>query len=111
MTALLFHECFDFKSPDYKSSSEYQFYRLYFVYDVKPDFRFKARLVCNESRVDPKGLSTRATVVKGISVRLMDVITNSQGLSVLCGDVGNASIQAMTNEKVYTRCGAEFGDR
>ena len=111
VAALLFHKCFDFKSPDYKPSSEYQFCRLHFVYDVKPDLRFKARLVCDGSRVDPKGLDTRATVVKGISVRLLDVIADSQSLSVLCGDVGNAFIQAMTKEKIYTRCGAEFGDR
>ena len=99
MAALLFHECFDFKSPDYKPSGEYQFCRLHFVYDVKPDLRFKAWLVCDGSRVDPKGLSTKATVVKGISVRLMNVIADSQGLSVLCGDAGNAFIQAMTNKK------------
>ena len=103
VVALLFHECFDFKSPDYKPLSEYQFCRLHFVYDVKPDLRFKARLVCDGSRVDPKGLATRATVVKGISVRLLDVIADSQSLKVLCGDVGNAFIQAMTNEKkLYT---------
>ena len=32
-------------------------------------------------------------------------------LQVLCGDIGNASIQATTNDKVFTKCGPEFGDR
>ena len=32
-------------------------------------------------------------------------------LEVLCCDIGNAFIQAFTNEKIYTRVGSEFGDR
>ena len=56
-------------------------------------------------------LSTRATVVKSISVRLLDLIADANGLQVLCGDIGNAFIQAMTKEKIYTRVGPEFGNR
>ena len=56
-------------------------------------------------------VSTRATVVKGISVHLLDLIAESQGLEFLCGDIGNAFIQAFTKEKVFTWCGPEFGDR
>ena len=111
IAALIHHQCFDFKSPDYKPSGEYQYCRLHFVYDIKSDLRYKARLVCDGSRIDPRGLSTRATVVKGISVRLLDLVADSQNLSVLCGDIGNAFIQATTNEKVFTKCGPEFGDR
>ena len=80
MAALLFHKCFEFKSGHYKPSGEYQFCRLHFVYDVKPDLRFKARLVCDGSRVDPRDLSTRATVVKGISAHLLDIIADAQNL-------------------------------
>jgi hypothetical protein len=46
------------------------------VYDIKLDMTYNARLVCNGSRVDPHGLLTRATVVKGISVRLLDLIAD-----------------------------------
>ena len=46
----------------------------------------------------------RATVVKGVSVRLLDLIADSQNLSVLAGDIGNAFIQANTKEKIYTKC-------
>ena len=80
------------------------------MYDIKPDLTYKARLVCDGSRVDPRGLSTRATVVKGISVRLLDLIADSQNLQVLCGDIGNAFIQANTKEKIYTRCDPEFDE-
>lgn len=108
--ALIQHQCFDFKPPGFKPPSDFQYCRLHFVYEVKSDLRHKARLVCNGSQVDPRGLSTRATVVKTVSVRLLDLIASSQGLQVLTGDIGNAFIQAHTKEKIYTRCGSEFGE-
>ena len=109
VSALIQHQCFDFKPPGFKPPSDFQYCRLHFVYDVKNDLRYKARLVCNGSQVDPRGLSTRATVVKTVSVRLLDVIAAAQNLEVLTGDIGNAFIQAHTKEKIYTRCGSEFG--
>ena len=96
VSALVFHKYFDFKSPNFKPSKEYQFCRLHLVYDIKPDITYKARLVCDGSRVDPRGLSTRTTVVKCVSVRLLDLIADSQNSSVLCGDIGNAFIHANT---------------
>ena len=98
VAALVMHDCFDFKSPDFKPSGEFQYCRLHFMYEIKFDLCHKARLVCDGSRVDPHGLSTRATVVKGISVRLLDLIAEAQDLQVICGDIGNAFIQGNTNE-------------
>ena len=69
-SARIHHECFDFKYPDYKPSGDYQYCRLHFVYDIKPDLKYKSRLVCDGSKVEPLGLSTGATVMKGISVYL-----------------------------------------
>ena len=86
IAALINHKCFGFKSPDLKPSREYQYVRLYLVYDVKPDLAPKACLACDGSQVDTRGLSTRETVVKGISVRLLDIIADSQNLKVLTGD-------------------------
>ena len=81
------------------------------VYDVKSDGRFKARLVAGGHKVDSSHLDKRATVVKGVSVRLLDVITHHFGYKQLVGDIGNAFINAHTKEKVWARCGPEFGDR
>ena len=81
------------------------------VYDVEPDLTHKARLFCNGSRVDPKDLSTQSTVFKGVYVCLLDIITDFQNLEVMTGDICNAFIQAHTKEKIYTKCGPEFGDR
>ena len=66
--------------------------------------------MCDSSCVDPYGLSTRATVVKGVSVRLLDLITDSKDLRVMCGDNGNTFTQANSKEYIYTRCGLEFGN-
>jgi hypothetical protein len=110
LAALIDHGCFEFKSKDYKPSSEYQFAPLRLVFELKQDLRRKARLVIQGFKVDPRDLSTRSTVVKGISVRLLDVIAHRDNLSILTGDIGNAFIQAPTQEKVYTICGKEWGD-
>ena len=77
MGALGFHQCFDFKPPNYKPSKEYQFFRLHQMYDINVDFTYKARLVCDGSQVDPKGLYTCAIMVKGVSVCLLDLIADS----------------------------------
>ena len=77
VSSLIHHECFNFKSSDYKPSDDYQYCRLHLVYDINLDLNYKSRLACDGSKVDPRGLSTRATVVKEISVRLLDLITDS----------------------------------
>ena len=56
VAALIMHKCFDFKTPDYKPPTDYKFCRLHLVYDIKNDLTYKARLVCNGSQVDPRGL-------------------------------------------------------
>ena len=89
---------------------KFQYPRLHFVYEVKTDLHQKARLVCDSLQVDPKGLSTRATIVKGISVCLLDIIADSQDLQVMCGDIDNTFMKANTKEKVCTCIGKEFGE-
>ena len=110
VAALLHLQCFDIQSPDFKPDNKYQYVHMHWVYVVKSDLTYKARLVCDGSRVDPKGLNTRATVVKTISVRLLDIIADAWNKEVLTGDIGNAFIQSDTNEKIYTRFGTEFGE-
>ena len=81
------------------------------VYEIKQDLRQKACLVVQGCKVDPRGLSTRATVVKGVSVRLLNIISHTDNLTMLAGNIGNVFIQARTKEKCYTVCGGEFGDK
>ena len=74
------------------SANGYQYCRLNLIYDIKPDLTYKARLVCDGSQVDPRMLSTRATMVNNISVRFLDVIADAQQLEVIVDDIGNALI-------------------
>ena len=82
------------------------------IFEVKQDGRRKGRLVAGGHLVDPKGgINSRSTVVKGISVRLLDLIAHRDNLPILCGDIGNAFITADCLEKIYSWAGPEFGDR
>jgi hypothetical protein len=64
------------------------------IFEVNQDGRRKARLVAGGHMVDPMGINSRSTVVKGISVRLLDLIAHGDNLPILCGDIGNAFITA-----------------
>ena len=97
--------CFDFCPPDSKPGPDNQFVNLTMIYEVKQDGCRKAHLVVGGHLVDPCGIGTCSTVVKGVSVRLLDVIAHHDNLKVLCGDVGNAFVTAPCLEKVYTRAG------
>ena len=109
--SLLALDCFEFHAPEYKPSSEYQWTKLSMIFEVKQDGRRKARLVAGGHMVDPMGINSRSTVVKGISVRLLDLIAHRDNLPILCGDIGNAFITANCLEKIYSRAGPEFEDR
>ncbi len=71
VASLLALDCFEFHAPDHKPSSEYQWTKLSMIFEVKQDGRRKARLVAGGHMVDPMGINSRSTVVKGISVRLL----------------------------------------
>lgn len=109
--SLLELECFTFYSPSYKPGPEYQFAPLRMIFEVKQDGRKKARLTIGGHVVDAQGISTRSTVVKTISVRLIDLICHRDGLTLKHGDVGNAFITANCMEKIYSRATPEFGER
>lgn len=110
--SLLKLQCFEFRAPtNGKPSPDYQFTKLTMIFDVKQDGRRKARLVAGGHLIDPMGINSRSTVVKGISVRLLDLIAHRDGLSILCGDIGNAFVTAPCMEKVYSIAGPEFEER
>ena len=111
IASLLTLGCFDFRSPDDDPGKEFQYVKLTMIYEVKQDGRRKARLVAGGHLVDPRGVNTRSTVVKGVSVRLLDLIAHRDKLKIVCGDVGNAFVTAPCLEKVYSRAGPEFGEQ
>ena len=97
--------------PNYKPTYNYQYALLNLIFEVKPYFTHKARLVITGNVVDPRGLATCAMVVKGVLVRLPSLIAHRDELAELYGDTEDAFIQADMKDKIYNRCGPEFGSR
>jgi len=44
-------------------------------------------------------------------LRLLQKIALNKGIDIVTTDIGNAFIQAFTNEKIYSRCDDEFGEK
>ena len=80
--------------PGFKPTLDCQYNPLNLVFDMK----HKACLVEMGNVVDPRGLVTRATVVKGIAMRLLSPIAHRDKFTELCRGIGNAFIQADTKE-------------
>ena len=47
--------------------------------------------------------------MKGVSVKLLQVITHRTKLEILCGDISNAYVNAYTDKKMCVYAGPEFG--
>jgi len=86
----------------------FQFAPLRMIFDVKVDLRRKARLVIGGHVVDSSGHEVYASTMKSVSARVLMTIATANNLDVMVGDIGNAYLHATTEEKVYTRAGAEF---
>eukprot|EP00957_Ditylum_brightwellii_P181572 13830723-Ditylum_brightwellii.AAC.1 len=102
-------ECFEFRDPGDIPTGGYQRTTLHMVFDCKQDLRRKARLVAGGHLVALLDNDVYSSTVKGISVKLFHVILHSAKLDALCGDIGNAYVNAHTSEKVYAIAGMEFG--
>ena len=80
------------------------------VHDVKFDGRIKSRLVAGghrSPRVDPE--DCHASVVSMEAVRMGFLMAKLNNLQVCAGDIGNAHLNAKTNEKLCIIAGPEFG--
>ena len=114
MNALELMGCFEYHSPNHNFSKAegWQFAPLQMIFDVKSeDHRKKARLVCGGHVVDSSNVEKYSSVTDGISIKLLFLIAAQKGLSIATGDVSNAFINAPCREKIWSRCGPEFGPR
>ena len=112
MSALNSAKCFLYYPPDYKFGSEFQYAPLRMIFDVKKeDLRRKARLVAGGHVINSTMFESYSSVVQTKSLRLLLTIAINQNLGIITADIGNAFIQAETKEKIWTRCGPEFGER
>ena len=102
-------ECFEFHPKDYSPDKEYQKTTIMMIMNVKQDLRHKCRLVAGGHLIDALDHGIYSTTVKSIRVKILQVIAHKAKLEILCGDIGNAYVNAYTNEKVYAIYGNEFG--
>ena len=87
----------------------HEFVGTHLVFDVKMDGTAKARLVADGHKTrDPEG-STYAGVVSRESVRIAFLYAALNGLNVCAADIQNAYLTGPTTQKLWTKCGPEFG--
>ena len=87
------------------------FIKCHLVFDVKQgSLQRKARFVADGSRTDVSNVPTYASVVSRESVRIAFTLAALNGLDILAADCEGAYLNAPSGEKLYTICGAEFGE-
>ena len=89
----------------------FQLIKVHLVFAVKHDGRHKARLVSRGDLTDIPLDSVYAGVVSLRGLRMCLFIAELNGMTAYATDIGNAYLEATTNEKVCIKAGSEFGDR
>ena len=86
----------------------FQKIRVHFVYAVKHDGRFKARLVADGHLTKEPVESIYSGVVSFRSRRMVVFLSQLNNLEIWGADVGNAYLEAYTDEKLCIIAGPEF---
>ena len=86
----------------------FQKIRVHFVYAVKHDGRFKARLVADGHLTKEPVESIYSGVVSLRSLRMVVFLSQLNDLEIWGADVGNAYLEAYTEEKLCIIAGPEF---
>ena len=87
----------------------YKYIRVHFVYDCKHDLRRKARMVA-DGHLTPPNDDSYSSVVSLRSLRICILLGELNGLDIGVGDIGNAYLEANTDEFVCIIAGPEFGE-
>jgi hypothetical protein len=87
----------------------YNCIRTHLVFCVKHSGKFKARTVADGHLTDTSLESVYSGVVSLHSLRPVLFLSELNGMSAWLTDVGNASLEAVTREKVAMIAGPEFG--
>ena len=101
--------CMDMLAEGAQPPPGFQFIHTHIVFDIKMDFTRKVRFVANSSTTEVEAERTYASVVSRDSVRIALLYAALNDLDILSGDVAAAYLNAPAGEKVYFRCGPEFG--
>ena len=82
----------------------------FFIYAVKHDGRHKSRLVAGGHMTEVPIESVYSGVVSLKGLRLIMFLAELNHLEIWATDVGNAYLEAKTQEKVFIIAGPEFGE-
>ena len=100
---------FKFLNEDESVPVAYKWIRCHMIFDVKMDFTRKACYVAGGHMTDPPSSITYSSVVSRDSVRIAFLLAALNDVDLLSTDIGNAYLNALPREKVYTTAGPEFG--
>ena len=93
-----------------KFSKEYKNTKLYFIFDVKYDSRYKARLIADEHLTGISLSSIYSSIVFLKGIWLVLFLAKPNKLDSQSTDICNAYLQAMRKENLYIIIGREFGN-
>jgi hypothetical protein len=79
------------------------------IFDVKMDFTQKARFVAGGHMKNPPQSITYSSIVSRDSMRIAFLLAALNDVDILATDIGNAYLNALPREKVYSTAGPEFG--
>ena len=98
------------KGKNFDIPPDYTKIKVHFVYAVKHDGRYKARLVAGGHLTAIPDDSIYSGVVSLKGIRIIIFLAKLNNLPVYSTDIGNAYLEASTKEKVYIIAGSEFGE-
>ena len=70
------------------------------IFDVKVDLRREDRLIIGGHVLDYLGHGVYSSTMKSFSDRILMIIVEANNLDVMTGDIGNAYLNANTEEKI-----------
>ena len=109
MEQLAEYDVFTDKGIDGDPGKDFKKIRVHLVYAVKHDGRHKARLVADGHLTEVPVDSVYSGVVSLRGLRLMLFLSELNDMETWATDIGNAYLEAVTDEKVYIIAGPEFG--
>jgi hypothetical protein len=109
MGQLADYDVFTDKGIDGDPGKDFKKIRVHLVYAVKHDGRHKARLVADGHLTEVPVDSVYSGVVSLRGLRLILFLSELNDMKTWATDIGNAYLEAVTDEKVYIIAGPEFG--
>ena len=100
---------FDILEEGRKVEPGRKFVECFMRFEVKMDFRRKARYVANGAKTPDLTVHNYSGVVSRETVRIAFTYAALHGFDIMAADILNAYLQAPISEKYWTICGPEFG--